>query len=72
MKHDATSLISQDYPTMTVNNSESCTMVQRCSWLPQDSGVAGNGKILAPQKHLREFSAQVGAVFLAQLFIASL
>lgn len=57
---------------MTVNNSESCTMVQRYSWLPQDSGVAGNGKILAPQKHLREFSAQVGAVFLAQVFIASL
>lgn len=70
MKHDASSLISQDYSTITVNNSESCTMIQRYSWLPQASGVVGNGKILAPQKHLREFSAQAGAVFLAQVLVA--
>lgn len=69
MKHDASSLISQDYSTITVNNSKSCTMVQRYSWLPQASGVVGNGKILAPQK-TREFSAQAGAVFLAQVLVA--
>lgn len=55
----------------SLNNSESCTTVQRCSWLPQASGVMGNGKILAPQKHL-EFSAQAEAVFLAQVLVASL
>lgn len=60
---------------MSVNNSESCTVVQRCSGLPEAPGCWGGGQwegLGSSETPTRIFRSRAGAIFSAQFLVASL